>query len=212
MSIEPWKIIASINTHLNSLREADSPAAVARIDLVELRGKLRTQLEHLRAIITTEHSERDAYFVLFPLTAHCDELVKKVILDISHLSWPPLQQELYQVEDAGDLFYELLDNALGKPETLPLVYQVYYFCLNDGFCGRHGVNPDRLADYLERLRSHITLPAIEDTSPNLLPAPPKWLHFRIPNRVYYGSAVFLLILVYFGLTSLASTWQPSGSL
>lgn len=209
MNIEPWEIIASINDCLKPLREADSPAIIATLDLVALRNKVRAQLDRLRSNIIELYSERAAYFVLFPLTAHCDELVKKMILDINHLEWPSLQQELYQVADGGDLFYELLDTVLGKPETLPLVYEVYYFCLSDGFCGRYATNPDRIADYLKKLHQHIILPTLPPSvaeSPTLK----KWSNLRIRNRVYYGTALTLLILFYCFLTFLASTWQPTG--
>ena len=208
MNIEPWEIIASINDCLIPLRAVQA-SGVAMPDLVELRIKLRAQLDRLRSTVIEMYSERDAYFVLFPLTAHCDELVKKMILDISHLEWPPLQQELYQVADGGDLFYELLDNILGKADTLPLVYEVYYFCLHDGFCGRYGVNPDRISDYLKKLRSHIDLQSVTTT----VAEPPvlnKWANFRIRNRVYYGVAIALVVLYYFFLTFMASSWQPTG--
>ena len=207
MNKELWSIIVTINACLNPFREADSLDTIAMIDLVILRSKLRDQLEQLRTAITERYSERDAYLVLFPLTAHCDELVKKMILDINQLEWPPLQQELYQVVDAGDLFYELLDNALAKPDTLPLVYEVYYFCLHDGFCGRYGGNVERLSDQLKKLRPHIILqPIITITPPT--PAPKKWANFRMLNRIYYGGVGLLLLLVYCFLTFLASTWHP----
>ncbi|UOA10466.1 DotU family type IV/VI secretion system protein [Methylobacter sp. S3L5C] len=202
-----WEMMVTINGYLNPLREADTPSTVAMIDLVELRSKLRSQLEDLRSAVTEQYSERDSYFVLFPLTAHCDEVVKKMILDINHLEWPSLQQELYQVADAGDLFYELLDNALSKPETLPLVYEVYYFCLNDGFSGRYTANPDRLAGYLQKLRKHILLQPVVTIAPPLS-VPTRRLYFRIPNYVYYCGAGALLMLVYAFLTVLASSWQP----
>jgi type IV/VI secretion system ImpK/VasF family protein len=207
MSQALWESIVTINNILNPLREAETESIISMIDLVELRSKVRTQLEDLRTAITQQYSERDAYYVLFPLTAHCDELVKKLILDTHQLEWPPLQQELYQVDDAGDLFFELLDNALSKPETLFLVYEVYYFCLNDGFCGRYSVNPGRVADYLQKLRKHIQLQPIAATSSPLL-TPARRAYFRIPNTVYYGGTGLLLILVYLFLTHLASTWQP----
>lgn len=209
MSIELWEIIASINNCLSPLRAADSPAAIAMIDLMELRNRLRAQLDHLRTTLIEQHSERDAYFVLFPLTAHCDEQVKKMILDINQQEWPSLQHELYQIADAGDLFYELLDTILGKPETLPLVYEVYYFCLHDGFCGRYGVNPDRISDYLKKLQSHIILQPVTTTAA-AAPALRKWANIRVPNRVYYGGVILVLMLFYFWLTFLASTWQPTG--
>lgn len=200
-------MIVIINNFLLPLREAESQSTIAMIDLVDLRSKMRDQLDDLRAAITEQYSERDAYYVLFPLTAHCDEVVKKMILESHQLNWPPLQQEFYQVDDAGDLFYELLDNALSKPETLALVYEVYYFCLQDGFCGRYSVNPDRLSHYLEKLRKHIVLSPIIATEPTVSVAI-KRAYFRIPNYVYYGGVGLLLLMMYSFLTMLASSWQP----
>lgn len=201
-----WAMVVTINNLLTPLREADKPSAVAMVDIVDLRSKLRAQMEDLRDAVTEQYSERDAYYVLFPLTAHCDEVVKKMIQDSQQLEWPPLQQEFYQVADAGDLFYELLDNALSKPEILPLVYEVYYFCLHDGFCGRYSVNPGRLTNYLQKLRSHISLQPIAVTT-SVIPATKRG-YFRMPTYVYYGGAGALLILSYFFLTVLASSWQP----
>jgi len=206
MSQSLWEIIVTIYNFLKPLREADTRAGVATADLVELRSNLRNRLEYLRTEITGQHSERDAYFVLFPLVAHCDELVKKLILDISNLEWPPLQQELYQVADAGELFFELLDSVLGKPETLPLVYEVYYFCLNDGFCGRYSANPERLASYRQNLRKHILLQPVEAV-PALATAKVR-ASFHIPDYVYYAGAGLLLLLVYSLLNFLGSRWQP----
>jgi type IV/VI secretion system ImpK/VasF family protein len=206
MNQELWLKIVTINSFLSPLRIASVQSTMSMIDLVGLRSQLRDQLEDLRAVLTELYSERDAYFVLFPLTAHCDEVVKMLILDTQHLDWPPLQQELYQVADAGDLFYELLDNALSKPETLPLVYEVYYFCLQDGFCGRYSVNPKRVTDYLQKLQKHIRIAPIMASS--LRSATTKRSYFRIPNYSYYCASLFLLVLVYFLLTFTASTWQP----
>ncbi len=206
MNQELWIKIASINSFLSPLREANTQSTISMIDLVELRSRLRDQLEDLKAVITALYSERDAYFVLFPLAAHCDEIVKMLILDAQHLDWPPLQQELYQVADAGDLFYELLDSALSKPDTLPLVYEVYYFCLQDGFCGRYSVNPKRVEDYLHKLQKFIRIQPI--TTEPLISAAKKRSYFRIPKFSYYAGSIFLLALVYFLLIFMASTWQP----
>ena len=206
MNQDLWLKIVTINSFLSPLRVASAQSTMSMIDLVELRSQLRDQLEDLRATLTELYSERDAYFVLFPLTAHCDEVVKMLILDVQHLDWPPLQQELYQVADAGDLFYELLDNALSKPEILPLVYEVYYFCLQDGFCGRYSVNPDRVTQYLQKLQKHIRIQPI--TASSLKSTSTKRSYFRIPSYSYYGASLLLLVSIYFFLTFIASTWQP----
>jgi type IV/VI secretion system ImpK/VasF family protein len=206
MNQDLWLKIVTINSFLSPLRVASAQSTMSMIDLVELRSQLRDQLEDLRITLTQLYSERDAYFVLFPLTAHCDEVVKMLILDAQHLDWPALQQELYQVADAGDLFYELLDNALSKSETLSLVYEVYYFCLQDGFCGRYNVNPDRVSQYLQKLQKHIRIQAI--TASSLKSTSTKRSYFRIPSYSYYGATLLLLISIYVFLTFIASTWQP----
>lgn len=202
-----WDRVVKINTILSPLRTPKYKPDLSMTDLVELRSRLRGQLEDLRDFITEQYSERDAYHVLFPLTAHCDELIKKRVLDVAELEWPPLQQELYQVDDAGDLFFELLDNTLSKPQTLFLVYEMYYFCLRDGFCGRYIANPERIDDYLKKLATHIRLqPVVEDSTPRVIPL--RRAFFRVPNYFYYGSAGVILILVYVFLINLASTWRP----
>lgn len=207
MTLDLWDNVVKINAILAPLRGPEQQADLSTADLLALRSKLRGHLEALRSEITEHYSERDAYYVLFPLTAHCDELVKKRVLDTPELDWPPLQQELYQVDDAGDLFFELLDNSLSKPETLYLVYEVYYFCLRDGFCGRYIANPERIHDYLEKLAGHIRLkPLAEDSTPPQAPA--RRAFFRIPNYFYYCSAGVLLLLLYVFLVNLASTWHP----
>lgn len=207
MTLDLWDNVVKINTILAPLRKPEPQTALTMADLLELRSKLRGHLEDLRGEITEQYSERDAYYVLFPLTAHCDELVKKCVLDTPELDWPPLQQELYQVDDAGDLFFELLDNSLNKPETLYLVYEVYYFCLRDGFCGRYIANPARINDYLEKLAGHIRLkPLVKDSAPETAPA--RRAFFRIPTYFYYCSAGVLLLLLYVFLVNLASTWHP----
>ena len=202
---EVWLKIASINDFLKPLREINKNLNIEKIDLIDLRIRLRDQLEYLRIVLTQLYSDRDAYYVLFPLTAHCDEVVKMSILDVQNIEWPPLQQELYKVDDAGDLFYELLDNALIKTDTLSLVYEVYYFCLQDGFCGMHSLDSVR-TNYLRKLEKHISIKPIpiQNMQSNLV----KRRHFRIPNYSYYCATALLLSLIYYFLTFLASNWQP----
>jgi len=84
---------------------------------------------------------------------------------------------------------------------------VYYFCLRDGFCGRYSANPERLTDYLDKLSHHIRLQPVAE-NPQTTSLPQKRVYFRIPNYVYYTSVSALLILFYFFLVNLASTWRP----
>lgn len=208
MNQELWQMIASVNKLLSPLRSPNTPSSVAMIDLMQLRSKVRDQLVDLRLAITQQYSERDAYYVLFPLIAHCDEIIKKIEFGDSQQEWPPLQQEFYQVDDAGDLFYEILDNILSKPEILGLVYEVYYFCLNDGFCGRYSGNSGMASSYLEKLRKHIDLQPLAS-----VPAEPehkitKRAYFRIPSYSYFIISAALIIMIYWILSNIAQTWTP----
>lgn len=208
MKQDLWESVVAINKALQSLRQNAAQAGINMADLIDVRGKVRAELEVLRATVCEQYSEREAYFVLFPLMAHCDEVVQMLILDANKLEWPPLQWELYQVADAGDVFFELLDNALNKPETLPIIYQVYYFCLKDGFSGRYSGNPDQIADYLSKLVKHIDLAPLPTTA-MAERAPAKRAYFRVPNHFYYTIAGTLLVLFYLFLCTLADNWQPS---
>ena len=96
-------------------------------DLLQARTELRAQLDRLRTKLSERLSERDSYLVLFPMVAHFDEWVQMRFLKGDQLSWPPLQRELFQIDDAGEIFFETLDDILLKPQTLPFVLEVFYF-------------------------------------------------------------------------------------
>jgi type IV/VI secretion system ImpK/VasF family protein len=207
MNQQVWEIIGAINNLLNSLQPLKKSVEIKVIDLVEFRSKLRIELEALRELLIAQYSERDAYLVLFPLIAHCDEFIRKSLLNSDQLNWPSFQEEFYKVDDAGDVFYDLLDDLLAKPETLPLVYEIYLFCLKDGFLGRYSVYPQTIAEYIKKLSKHIVLYPLQSKLTQI-PTPSKRFFFRIPNYSYYLGAALLLSGVYFLLIFLGSLWKP----
>ena len=119
-----------------SMMEADEEAGLASDDLVAIRSELRTQLDFLKATLSEQYSERDTYLILFPIVAQIDEVVLSHYLGRVHSGWPSLQKELFQIDNAGEVFYEILDDILLKPQTPLFIFEVYYFCLNYGFRGR----------------------------------------------------------------------------
>ena len=207
MNQQVWEIIGAINNLLNSLQPLKKSVEIKVIDLVEFRSKLRIELEALRELLIAQYSERDTYLVLFPLIAHCDEFIRKSLLNSDQLNWPSFQEEFYKVDDAGDVFYDLLDDLLAKPETLPLVYEIYLFCLKDGFFGRYSVYPQTIAEYIKKLSKHIVLYPLQSKLTQI-PTPSKRFFFRIPNYFYYLGAALLLSGVYFLLIFLGSLWKP----
>ena len=207
MNRQVWEIIVTTNDLLTSLQSQENQAELKVIDLVEVRSKLRIELETLRDLLIAQYSERDAYLVLFPLIAHCDEFIRKLILNSDQLNWPSFQEEFYKIDDAGDVFYDLLDDLLAKPETLPLVYEIYLFCLKDGFLGRYSVYPQTIAEYIKKISTRIVLYPLQPKL-NQIPTPSKRFFFRIPNYSYYIGAALLLAGVYFLLIFLGSLWKP----
>ena len=171
-------------------------------DLLKARTALRGELDSLKARLSEQLSERDVYLVIFPIVAHFDELVQTRLLQGDTLSWPTLQNELFQINDAGELFFDTLDDILLKPQTLPLVLEVFFFCLEDGFQGRYNRNPGKIEEYLDRLKNRIP---IRETHLSRQ-TQEKPVTFVVPGSPlpYYAIAVILVILCYGILV--AATW------
>jgi type IV/VI secretion system ImpK/VasF family protein len=225
MKNEQWEAIHSVLVTMESLfglhgnvpeeeaeiKQLEQPSDDAALrDLVSIREKIRTELSGLKNKLAERLSERDCYLILFPLVAHFDEIVQTSRLDADQITWPPLQRELFRIDDAGEMFYETLNDILVKPQTLPLIYEVFYYCLNDGFRGRYNDNPMKINEYMEILRtkiSHLVLleparvePVKVDMNPHI---PRAW---RSP-ACYYAGAGFVIIALYFVLHTMAQTWS-----
>ena len=191
--------------------EEASPAADQCYDIVGVRSEIRTRLDFLRVKLAETLTERDCYLVLFPIVAYFDEHVKTHYLDENQLSWPPLQKELFQIDDAGELFYETVDDLLRKPQTIPFIYEVYYFCLNQGFQGKYVDNPVKISEYMKKLREKIPvvdLSKVQSTSE-------KAGQIRLVGSAmwYYLASAAVLVLCYLLLVVFARHWEPgSGAL
>ena len=126
----------------------------AAADIVALRTQIRERLTWLRAQLGNDLSAREAYHVLFPLVIHIDELTA-VALGPRASDWRPLQIEFFDIDDGGEQFFQTASELLAKDDTHPLVFEVYLFCLNDGFVGRFGGSTTKLHDYKINLAARI---------------------------------------------------------
>jgi type VI protein secretion system component VasF len=126
--------------------------------LKTLRDDIRTRLDELRAELAKVLSEREVYQVLFPLTIHYDELVLRRLSPTEQTAWPLLQSERYGINDGGDVFYSFADDRFANAETPPLVFEVLYFCLSDGFIGRYANDAAKIAGYKSKLAARIPMP------------------------------------------------------
>jgi type IV/VI secretion system ImpK/VasF family protein len=158
-------------------------------DLVSLRSEARRRLVWLRSRLSEVLTEREVYYCLFPLVTYVDELVFAVAGPRA-TAYEPLQSELYGVDNAGELFYVTIDELLRKDETLPVIFEVYFFCLQDGFMGLYGGDTHKRDEYRNRLAARIPV-SLPDKRPELAVshAPVRLIPF--PKWYYVGSIVLI---------------------
>lgn len=174
--------------------------------VVRVRAQVRDQLDLLRSRLSETLGERDVYLVLFPIVAYCDECVQTRYLAARHLSWPPLQKELFGIQDAGEIFYDTIDDLLMKPNTLPFIHGVFFFCLKSGFLGRYETSQPKRAEYMQRLQMKIPV-ASSESHPVEPPATIALDKTRSPYW-YYAGVGAALILAYLLLVVAAHVWNP----
>lgn len=131
-------------------------AHAAGPNFVALRASIRERLQWLKGELATVLTEHELHYVLLPLVIYIDELVSSITRGEAS-RWEPLQSELYDVENGGELFYGLLEDHLRKSDTHPFVYQVFYFCLSDGFVGMAERDPRKVEQAKALLAARIPL-------------------------------------------------------
>jgi type IV/VI secretion system ImpK/VasF family protein len=162
-------------------------------DLVKMREGLRKLLDTLRKELARTLSEHEVYSVLVPIVVYADEIAR-VVTRGSVQIWEPLQSETFNIENGGELFYWQIDERLRHQATHPLVFEVFYFCLNDGFVGMYQGDPRKVDEYKDQLKRRITTKPIP-TAPRKERVAPKIV--KLPWQYYAGAAA--LTLVTYGL-------------
>ncbi len=81
----------------------------------------------------------------------------------------PLQQELFGVDVAGEIYFRNIDHFLGRSDSQELadILEIYQLCLLLGFRGRYSVGSNAelrnvsriLAERIQRIRGGVTSPA-----------------------------------------------------
>ncbi|MDD9939856.1 MAG: DotU family type IV/VI secretion system protein [Myxococcales bacterium] len=206
-----------------ALELANDPAFQARsrggANPVKLRATLRKLLDGLKGKLSEVLNEREVYYTLFPIVIFCDELLYDVtegakrfgpirdemqrdVEEDERLQWVPLQRELYEIENGGEVFYALIDSLVRKEDTEPLVFQVFYYCLNDGFQGIHLNDPHIREEYKSKLAARIPVEKPEAPGPLKLSGDSAIRLVNFPVR-YYVLAVASVIVVFVALRFLS---------
>ncbi len=167
--------------------------------LATIRNSLATSMNHLKNNLKQTLDEQSVYLISFALTALLDEEVQRIIHKIpGNAEWIPIQKQLFNLTNAGEVFFENLDEILEAAQLPSIVYEVYYLTLKKGFRGKYEHSPNRIAKYLEFLDDKIQEPKImekEKGRQKLVPLPK--IKFKIWQ--YYAAAAAIVACVYIAL-------------
>ncbi len=170
-------------------------------NFVKLRARVRQRLVWLKGQLSGTLPEHDVHYVLFPIVVHFDELVRLVSRGAT-TRWEPLQSELYDVDNGGELFYTRLEERLRQEETPPIVFEVFYFCLSDGFQGMYQGDARKLAEYKERLKLRIPMKPVDGVDDGAEGAPVELVQFPVH---YYAAAIGAMVGLYLVLSWIAGS-------
>jgi type VI protein secretion system component VasF len=184
------------NDHLDTDEALSNPEN----NILLIREEIRKQLDSLRISFSEYFTEQESYYILFAIIIYIDEHIQTKVLDKTHLSWPLLQLEFYEIDDGGRLFYDTLDHILKKPQTPLFIYELYYFCLKHGFTGRYEDDALKISEYKKILEEKILVNEIE---PEIVtPYDPGIISSLLSPLWYYGIAAVFLGFSYLGFVLL----------
>jgi type IV/VI secretion system ImpK/VasF family protein len=210
MDLKVWHDLVASNREAAELISAITPeAAASDVDdmrplmggdaMENLHGQLRQTLARVAARLGESLPKDDIKQLLFILAIAVDEKVQRRMAPEEASKWPLLQRALFDVHDGGDMFYDLIDDRFERHDTSPLIFEFCFFCLSDGFVGRHSRNKPMIEEYKRKLASRIALPHQGNESEDRTTAymPPVAAN-RLPGRYYLwtaGAAVLVPLLL-----------------
>ncbi|AJC48375.1 DotU family type IV/VI secretion system protein [Allofrancisella guangzhouensis] len=106
-------------------------------DTIAFRDEIITKTNNIHNTVYQEHGERASFYIAFAIYSYCDEMVNKINFktDSGITNWHLLQEEVYQRNDGGDYFFEIVESILDNPVFPKVVAQVLYLILALGFKG-----------------------------------------------------------------------------
>lgn len=155
--IKYWILLVDLGDLLALMRTDE----VLIEDIGSLREKVIRRLKEIHDTVMKVLSEKDAYYLIFSLTALSDEIAQSHVQKFETAGWEPLQFQLYGMADAGNVFFGYLDSFKGRNDIAGLVRKTYLYCLNDGFKGKFVLEPERIEAYREDLRAYVDINEIE---------------------------------------------------
>jgi len=181
-------------------------------DLEHFRQRIRDMFADLEregrnAAIQSE----DLISARFALTAFIDEAIARSDWQAkSQWATNPLALEFFQTNNAGDEFFDKLDELRRRPDVKTGLLEVYFTCLTLGFQGKYAlVDPRQLRDLiesigkdLERVRGRVI-----EISPRWQPPESAMQRVRsvMPAWIIPTICLAILFLTFVGLRYLSRT-------
>ncbi len=154
--------------------------------------------------VTGARADEAAWFV----AAMLDDIVLNTPWG-ARSSWPrqPLVTQMSGDVDAGEKFFEKLEDLMRFPDRDPEMLELAYYCLSLGFRGRYRVQGGTGEAALTQLRDRIARQFTQSDPPELSPrwrgvdAPDQPPRFAVPMWTFPVIALALLSAVYMALGS-----------
>jgi type IV/VI secretion system ImpK/VasF family protein len=185
--------------HATETAGGANPAAAMVVEhdtLQRLHHDVHGRVEALRAVLAREPGGEQA---MLALVLYVDERVMDQLPEFLATSWPLLQTRLTGRKTGGSDFFRLIDRMLEAEPPPELVFEVYFFCLANGFQGQYADDLAALERYQQRLRERIVAPEPQ-RQPRELAVPSASPRPIRSTVLYYLAAVGAVVLVGFALT------------
>ena len=192
---EPFTTIARLRANRQVAADAES----FRARIKQVLASAEQEARH------AGYGADDVRLGLFAVIAFLDETVLNSGQPM-FADWPrrPLQEEVFGVHMAGELFFQYLQQLLGRPDSEDLadILEVYELCLLLGFKGRYSASRGaelqmlaaQVSEKIERVHG-----GMGELSPHWRPSPTEITQPRdvwVPRLVYaaVGAAVLAVVL------------------
>ena len=142
-------ILQEVLTAVVRYRANRQPVTDAESFRYQIREALKTAANEARNV--AGYSSDDVKLGIFAVVAFLDESILNSRNPV-FADWPrkPMQEEMFGHHIAGEVFFQHLDQLLGRDDSAALadVLEVYYLCLLLGFAGQvRGGQPRRIEDH-----------------------------------------------------------------
>ena len=198
---KPWFLISELMYELESSLQAIN---ATQIDfLVELRNKLRIQIDNVSQLLEAEFNTKTMRFCVFALIVLVDEKLTPFYRKAA-VKWVSLQKEIFNTQNGGVEFYEYLDEILVNNFYPKIIYEIYYYVLKNDYRGKL-VNEtvDKINVYTTKLENLLDekkeIKEVENfvNTKNFIMLTRKQKLYQKVNKFFPSCSLLALMLIYF---------------